>query len=394
MTSFKVKNKVKKKVNTRVTLDALHNTQMSRFEHDESKLKKLKMNLLVMKNKYKKLDSVPMKTLQTSDIELKLNIKDTIQELTDEIAVNETQSEKTNYFLENGNLLFKYYSIGDTPSIANTMKHGNNKKTVMEYFKDSTTQDSIIKESELYLSKANIYDRYMSNTDENFVLNSDDSIKNIDMCLECNSEKTLYISNGKMICNICGEETSIIIDSDKPSYKDPPREVSYFAYKRINHFNEWLAQFQAKESTDIPKDVYDSIILELKKERIIDMELLTPKNMREILKKLKQNKYYEHIPHIINKLNGIPPPVMSRETEEELRRMFKEIQIPFHNFCPPNRKNFLSYSYVLHKFVQLLELDVFLKCFILLKSREKLHQQDQIWKDICAFLKWQFIPSI
>ena len=47
---------------------------------------------------------------------------------------------------------------------------------------------------------------------------------------------------------------------------------------------------------------------------------------------------------------------MSRETEEELRRMFKEIQIPFAKFCPKDRKNFLSYSYVLHKFVELLEL--------------------------------------
>ena len=56
------------------------------------------------------------------------------------------------------------------------------------------------------------------------------------------------------------------------------------------------------------------------------------------------------------------------------------------------RKNFLSYSYVLHKFVQLLELDEFTECFILLKSREKLHQQDQIWKDICNYLKWEFIP--
>ena len=113
------------------------------------------------------------------------------------------------------------------------------------------------------------------------------------------------------------------------------------------------------------------------------------------MKKLKKNKYYEHIPHIINKLNGIPPPVMSRETEEELRRMFKEIQVPFHKFCPERlRKNFLSYSYVLHKFVQLLELDEFLPCFMLLKSREKLHQQDKIWKDICKYLNWQFIPSI
>jgi hypothetical protein len=29
-----------------------------------------------------------------------------------------------------------------------------------------------------------------------------------------------------------------------------------------------------------------------------------------------------------------------------------------------------------------------------LKSREKLHLQDQIWKKICEELNWQFIESI
>ena len=117
--------------------------------------------------------------------------------------------------------------------------------------------------------------------------------------------------------------------------------------------------FKQKSPDDIPQDVYDNIIIELKKERIVNMSELTPQKLREILKKLKKNKYYEHIPHIINKLNGIPPPVMTRETEEELRRMFKEIQLPFHKYCPANRKNFLSYSYVLHKFVQLLRIRYF-----------------------------------
>jgi len=239
-----------------------------------------------------------------------------------------------------------------------------------------------------------MYEDYLLLTDENFNNLNIEKTKNLDFCDICGIEKTLYMSEGKMICNGCGDESFILIDSDKPSYKEPPREISYFAYKRINHFNEWLAQFQAKESTDIPQDVYNQIISELKKERIEDMKTLTPYKLREILKKLKKNKYYEHVPHIINRLNGEPPPTISRETEEELRRMFKEIQIPFHKFCPKSRKNFLSYSYVLHKFVQLLELDEFTECFILLKSREKLHQQDQIWKEICNYLRWQYIPSV
>ena len=84
-------------------------------------------------------------------------------------------------------------------------------------------------------------------------------------------------------------------------------------------------------------------------------------------------------------------PTINRETEEELRRMFKEIQIPFHKFCPKTRKTFF-HTPMSYKFVELLELDEFIPCFMFLKSREKLHQQDQIWKQICEYLKWQFIP--
>ena len=62
-------------------------------------------------------------------------------------------------------------------------------------------------------------------------------------------------------------------------------------------------------------------------------------------------------------------------------------------YCPPTRKNFLSYAYVLHKFCQLLEYDNLLSYFPLLKSREKLQQQDEIWKNICKELKWEYIPS-
>ena len=46
------------------------------------------------------------------------------------------------------------------------------------------------------------------------------------------------------------------------------------------------------------------------------------------------------------------------------------------------------------RFFQILGLYEYLKYFPLLKSREKLHQQDQIWKKICAELKWEFISTL
>ena len=128
--------------------------------------------------------------------------------------------------------------------------------------------------------------------------------------------------------------------------------------------------------------------------RINNYDKLTLSKTKAILKKLRLHQYYEHIPHIISKISGNQPPEIGRETEEILRYMFKKIQIPFENNCPKNRTNFLSYSYVLHKFCQLLELDDFIKCFPLLKSREKLRQQDKIWKKICLDLDWEYYPSI
>jgi DNA-directed RNA polymerase subunit RPC12/RpoP len=213
-------------------------------------------------------------------------------------------------------------------------------------------------------------------------------------CAECEKEMIFSANEAVFTCTDCGYQQFVLVDSDKPSYKDPPREVSYYAYKRINHFNEWLAQFQAKESTEIPQEVYDAICAELKKERILDYRTLARQKVREILKKLKYNKYYEHVPHIINRLNGQHAPVMSREIEEKLRYMFKEIQPSFQKNCPKDRSNFLSYSYVLYKFCELLDLDEYLPSFPLLKNRDKLYIQDKIWELICADLSWQFIRSV
>ena len=85
---------------------------------------------------------------------------------------------------------------------------------------------------------------------------------------------------------------------------------------------------------------------------------------------------------------------MNNNLEAKLRLMFSEIQEPFERNCPQKRKNFLSYSYVLYKFCELLGEDEYLPCFPLLKSKEKLKQQDSIWKGITKDLHWEYIPTI
>uniref|UniRef100_A0A6C0HLC3 Viral late gene transcription factor 3 zinc ribbon domain-containing protein n=1 Tax=viral metagenome TaxID=1070528 RepID=A0A6C0HLC3_9ZZZZ len=243
-------------------------------------------------------------------------------------------------------------------------------------------------------TKDTIYEKYMKSIDKTYINTTNDNTNIFDSCSKCLVEMLLNNNTGLLICPKCGLLETIIVDSDKPSFKEPPKEMTSFCYKRINHLNEFLAQFQAKETTNIPEDVYNEILMEIQKERINNMAKITPKKMRLILKKIHKNDYYEHVPYIINQLNGLPAPVIAQEIEEIIRGMFKAIQIPFEIYCPNKRKNFLSYNYVMYKFFELLELDEYLNCFQLLKSRTKLHQQDQIWKNICLDLNWQFIKSL
>ena len=55
---------------------------------------------------------------------------------------------------------------------------------------------------------------------------------------------TMLPSDGIQICENCGLQENILIESDKPSFKDPKMEQSYFSYKRINHYNEFAYRRQ------------------------------------------------------------------------------------------------------------------------------------------------------
>lgn len=97
-----------------------------------------------------------------------------------------------------------------------------------------------------------------------------------------------------------------------------------------------------QENTEIPPAIVDAVKAEFKKTRTTTRADIKPTKVREFLKKLKLNKYYEHTNAICNVLNGVPAPKLSEALEEKLKVMFAEIQEPFERNCPPQRKNFLS----------------------------------------------------
>ena len=384
MPSLKPKSNKKIKFNkkTSITLDTKHKEFLNEFTKDENgtipdfKIERQELRQKIIDN------------CEELTVEQKLDIEDKINDLTEKIR--ETKLKKKDYFLDNSKFIFEYFENKKSISDGNSVQASTNKtKMINTFFKIKQENTDELKQQR---DNNNIVIKYLSNIDDSF-LDVNSFICQTDICQICHKGELIPLEDeGIMVCNSCSRIIPYLIENEKPSYKEPPKEVCFYAYKRINHFKEILAQFQGKETTQIPPDVIENIKLQIKKERI-ELAQITNIKTKEILKKLGYNKYYEHIPFIKDKL-GIKPPIMSPELEETLCNLFVELQSPYSKFCPDDRVNFLNYYYTAYKLCELLGEEKYLPLFPLLKDREKRIEQDDIWKKICEELDWEFIPTI
>jgi hypothetical protein len=382
MPSFKPKTNKKISYNKKnaITLDNKHKEFMNEFNKDEKdKIPELQKEKHTLRENLKNPEIT---------IENKLEITDRIKEIN--IKIKELKSKKTEYFLDNSKYIFEYFENKKSISNGNFTNNLNSKTKLITNFFKIKDNENITNTNQS--NNKNIVQKYLSNIDDMF-LDINTFIYQTDICKYCNKGELIPLEDeGVLMCNTCSRNIPYLIENEKPSYKEPPKEVCFYAYKRINHFKEILAQFQGKETTQIPPEVIENIILQIKKERI-DLSQITNIKTKEILKKLGYNKYYEHIPFIKDKL-GIKPPVMSSELEETLCNLFIELQSPYSKYCPDDRVNFLNYYYTAYKLCELLGETQYLEHFPMLKDKEKRIEQDAIWKKICEELDWEFISTI
>ena len=350
-----------------LTLDNQHDIIIDNLNKEEKLIPIYSNRLEKLYSEYKKEEN----------IEKKLEINDQIKILKNDIKLLKNKRKK--YLLNNSKYIFDYFE--KKKEIINIQL--NDKINLDFFFSNDNYSENINKNESI--------DKYFNNINNSIDIQKYYFDNNI--CSNCDNGELIFIeSDGLIICNSCHKTTKYYIENEKPNYKEPPKEVCFYAYKRINHLREILAQFQAKETTLIPDEVINNIKLQIKKERIT-LDELTNKKTKEILKNLKYNKYYEHIPYIKEKL-GIKPPVMTQELEDKLCNLFTEIQPAYAKYCPKERVNFLNYYYTIYKLCELLNEQQFLPYFPMLKDREKRMEQDYIWKKICQELDWEFIPTI
>lgn len=354
---------------TRTNIYDLHEKKLEYFETEKSKLNTYISSLENLKQKY-----------STASIDDKYSIGKQISKLEDSINNIKNDNELNDYLLD------FFETISSSNNIESFEEQKN--KGQMDSFYKSKVNNSKIETYNSYIQKFNpeLKEVVLTNQQSN-------------NCSNCGSETYIFdYKTSANICSSCGLSKDVILnDENFPVYTENIEQVIVFNYDRKNHFQECLNQLQAKENTTIPPHIIRDLSIEFKKYNITDPKQFTNSLVQSYLKKLKYNKYYEHIPTIINEFCGLKSPKLTNELEQQLKIMFDEIQTPFEKYSKiicPQRKNFLNYNYTFFKMCQLLGKDEFLNYFPLLKNRERLYEHDLIWKGICKDLKWEFIPSI
>ena len=372
VSSQKNKNIDIKKVST---LENKHRQKIKEFAIEKENFSLLENKLNEINNEIDKIDKNCEKftNIKQENRATLLDLKDDIER---KIHLLKNNISEMDYYDKTGDILINYYNI------KNVEDDSIESKNILTFLCKKKQVDEKLTNK---INKTELFEKYCQIT-EGIRVNADDGSKRIKYCLECKIEKILNLVESSYICPLCGDMEVIIIDEDV-QIKD------YSPYKRLNRFREWLNAFQAKQSPEIDNNIYKEIIDELNKRRITDLSILNREKMRSILKKLKFNYLYEHTHYIINKLSGLPPPKITCDMEKMFIRMFLMIQDPWSKHKLIDRKNFLSYGYVLHKFCELLELDHLLDCFPLHKQLDILMENDSIWKKICTDLSWDFISS-
>lgn len=303
----------------------------------------------------------------------------------------ELLSEEIGYYMDMMDLLTAYYL--DTPNAVSITSEelgpcSNSKQVVTnlkEYMNTRTT-----------VNKTKIYEEYL------YRLNQDASKQSVKYnvtrgtCSNCSQPQTLDVTLSLYICESCGNCTHAHVDTEMSCYvKNPVLEMNNsFSYKRFDHFVKWLDRFHNTEKSKVPQHILELIQKELKKLLHNDSASLTKQNILEILKTTGNSKYSSQVLQILNKIKNEKSPTLPIQVQQRMKIMFMQTQKPFAQICPQDRTNFLSYSYVIRKFLELLNLPEYIDYFPLLKSKDKLHQQDQLWRKICQQLGWTYKPSI
>ena len=181
-----------------------------------------------------------------------------------------------------------------------------------------------------------------------------------------------FVEDGMFYCRKCGHSEPIIVEK-KYTYVERPIVVSV-PYKRINHFKERLTQLMGLENIVIPEEVLE-----------LCRGCKDHEEIKSLLQKNRQKKYYEHVYSILKHL-GKPIPFLDKPEIERLIYLFNR----FNEVYEKNKKltNAINYHYLLSKLLPLIQRPDVVPHLYRIRNPRKLKEHDKTINLVFTELEW------
>jgi hypothetical protein len=215
--------------------------------------------------------------------------------------------------------------------------------------------------------------------------------KNDAFCMTCMKSRIVNPKEATATCPGCGISITIDVGEIYTEYREGTSRITTYTYRPMGHFIDHLAAIQGMGSSNIPQDVMDIVREDIKIYRIQDR--LTVEDVYGILKKKKLSTQYCNAMRIWSIITGKEGPRLNEVERSVLCGKFKQIEEVWTKCRPGVRKNIISYHFIIHQLCKLLG-GSYMKIIPhlrLLKSRDKLEKQQEMWKIVCDELGWEYM---
>ena len=232
----------------------------------------------------------------------------------------------------------------------------------------------------------------------------------------CGNKSEFIRDEDRAVCAICSTEQSLI--SNTSSFSDVGRVnmASKYTYNRKVHFRDCIIQYQGKQKTHIPEEIYTILEVKLAERKVINdspsrlkrYEKVTRAMVLDILKELESKdikKFYDDIVLIHHTLTGQACDNIEN-LEDSLLDDFDKLTETYDNLYTnkennedgqskgTKRKNFINAQFVLYQLLRkhghsCNEMD-----FLTLKTSERKKYHHTICKELFSILGWNYDFSL
>jgi ribosomal protein S27AE len=240
---FKIKPTKRSNPEERTTLDTIHQFQVRKILNDKNEVEDIE-------TEYNKLAE---EIDATDDDLIRGQLEAKLKNL--ELSINEkTRDDKIDdYFLKTGPILFDYYEVqnaiskgirgsymkkikGKPGDVLTALQEAskqndisNSSATIIGFDSKSSSDEEEApakNESSNTLSRDTLLDKYLQKINPAYSRKNSSTLEDdLGTCPECGKDMIFAVNEAMLYCNHCNYNEFILIDSDRPSYKDPPRSI-------------------------------------------------------------------------------------------------------------------------------------------------------------------------